>query len=42
MFMLKLITECAFQLNQNLYKQTGGCIIQGSFCVTLSDITWLE
>ena len=27
MLMLKLTTECAFQLNQNLYKQESGCII---------------
>ena len=38
MLMLKLTTECAFQLNQNLYKQESGCIIWGSLSVTLSDI----
>ena len=36
--MLKLTTECAFQLNQNLYKQKDYCRIGGTLSVKLSVI----
>ena len=36
--MYKLTTECAFQFNQNLFKQTEGCTMAGSLSVTLPDI----
>ena len=36
--MYKLTTECAFQLNQNLFKQTEGCSMGGPLSVTLTDI----
>ena len=35
--MYKLTTECAFQFNQNLFKQIG-CSIGGPLSVTLADI----
>ena len=36
--MYKLTTECAFQFNQNLFKQTEGCSMRGPLSVTLADI----
>ena len=36
--MYKLTTECAFQFNQNLFKQTEGCSMGGPLSVTLADI----
>ena len=36
--MYKLITECAFQFNQNLFRQTEGCSMGGPLSVTLVDI----
>ena len=36
--MYKLTTECAFQFNQNLLKQTEGCSMGGPLSVTLADI----
>ena len=36
--MYKLTTECAFQFNQNLFKQTEGCSVRGPLSVTLADI----
>ena len=36
--MYKLTTECAFQFNQNLFKQTEGCSMGGPLPVTLADI----
>ena len=36
--MYKLTTECAFQFNQNLFKQTEGCSMGGSLSVALADI----
>ena len=36
--MHKLTTECAFQFNQNLFKQTEGCSMGGPLPVTLADI----
>ena len=36
--MYKLITECAFQINQNLFKQTKGCSMGGPLSVTSADI----
>ena len=35
--MHKLTTECAFQFNQNLFKQTG-CSMGGPLSVTLADM----
>ena len=40
--MYKLTTECAFQINQNLFKQTEGCSMGGPLSVTLADILTLE
>ena len=34
----KLTTECAFQINQNLFKQAEGCSMGGPLSVTLADI----
>ena len=36
--MYKLTTECAFQFNQNIIKQTEGCSMGGPSSVTLADI----
>ena len=36
--MYKLTTECAFQFNHNLFKQTEGCSMEGPLSVTLADI----
>ena len=36
--MYKLTTECAFQFNKNLFKQTAGCSMGGPLSVTLADI----
>ena len=36
--MYKLTTECAFQFNQNLFKQTEDCSMGGPLSVTLADI----
>ena len=36
--MYKLTRECAFQINQNLFKQTEGCSMGGPLSVTLPDI----
>ena len=36
--MHKLTTECAFQFNQNLFRQTEGCIMGGQLSVTLADM----
>ena len=36
--MYKLTTECAFQFNENLFKQAEGCSMGGSLTVTLADI----
>ena len=36
--MYKLTTECAFQFNHNLFKQTEGCSMGGPLSVTLADI----
>ena len=36
--MYKLTTECAFQLNQHLFKQTEGCSMGEPLSVTLADI----
>ena len=36
--MYKLTIECAFQFNQNVFKQTEGCSIRGPLSVTLADI----
>ena len=35
--MHKLTTECAFQFNQNLFRQTG-CSMGGPLSVTLADM----
>ena len=35
--LLKVTTECLFQLKQKLYKQTQGCSIGGPLSVTLTD-----
>ena len=42
--LLKVITECSFQLKQKLYKQTGGCSMEGPLSVTLADMhmIWTE
>ena len=36
--MLKVTTECLFQLKQKLYKQTEGYSMGGPLSVTLADI----
>ena len=36
--LLKVTTECSFQLKQKLYKQTEGCFMGGPLLVTLADI----
>ena len=36
--MYKLTTECAFQFNQNLFKQTEDCSMGGPLSVILADI----
>ena len=36
--MHKLTTKCAFQFNQNLFRQTEGCSMGGQLSVTLADM----
>ena len=38
----KLTTEYAFQFNQNLFKQTGGCSMGGPLSVTLANIHMIK
>ena len=40
--MYKLTTECAFQFNQNLFKQTEGCSMGGPLSVTLANIHMIK
>ena len=42
--LIKVTTECLFQLKQKLYKQAEGCSMGGPLSVTLADIhmIWTE
>ena len=40
--MYKLTTECAFQFNQNVFKQIEGCSMGGPLSVTLPDIHMIK
>ena len=36
--LIKLATECTFKFSSRFLKQVDGCTMEGSLCVTVSDI----